>query len=84
MGRFWGTWGNPPISRKVTLPLPVAKHLIRTIRRAYQKQIKTKLYRTNLKCFHDNSRSGFVAWDTSYPVSRIVDELFETGALFHP
>lgn len=33
VGRFWGTWGNPPISRKVTLPLRAAKHVNRTRKR---------------------------------------------------
>ena len=41
MGRFWGTWGNPEICRKVTLPLPAAKHLMRTTEYAYTMRFKT-------------------------------------------
>jgi hypothetical protein len=69
---------------KVTVPLPAAKFLICTIRSAYKTPIKTGFYQTKLKRFRDNGRSGFVAWDTSDPVSRVVDELFELGALFRP
>ena len=79
VGRFWGTWGKPTICRTATLPLPIAKNLVRLIRRAHIIQRKGW---TSKRRFRDNGRSGFIAWDTSYPVSRILDEFFESGVLY--
>ncbi len=45
VGRFCGNRGNPPISRKVTLPLPAVKHLVHTMRKAFKKQIKNNVFR---------------------------------------
>jgi hypothetical protein len=63
--------------------LPIAKHLIRTITKPFKKKEKP-FYIIDLKRFRVDGRSGFVARDTSYPVSRMIGELFETGALPHP
>jgi len=69
VGRFWGTWGSPDITRNVRLPLRSAKQLVRIIRRAH---IKKRKDWQNPRRFRDNGRSGFIAWDTSSTVARLL------------
>lgn len=80
VGRFWGVWGKPDISKQIHLPQSVGKHLVRTIRRAH---IKVRRSWTSHNRFRDNGRSGFVAWETSLMVRRMLDEFMENGVL-HP
>jgi len=80
VGRFWGTWGKPAITKNVCLPQSVGKHLVRTIRRAH---IKERREWSSHKRFRDNGRSGFIAWETSIVVRRMLDEFFEDG-VFYP
>lgn len=80
VGRFWGTWGNPEITRTVCVPQVVGKHFVRTIRKAH---IKARRNWTSHKRFRDNGRSGFIAWETSTVVKRVLDDFLEDG-LMHP
>ena len=78
VGRFWGTWGKPEISRLITLPQSSAKHFVGIIRRAH---IKIRKSRDFHRHFRDNGTSGFIAWESSPVVKRMFDEFFETGSL---
>jgi hypothetical protein len=78
VGRFWGTWGNPKISRVIQLPQCAAKQFVRVIRRAHIKARKTWKFRRH---FHDNGKSGFIAWESAPMVRRMIDEFLETGVL---
>lgn len=78
VGRFWGTWGKPEISRVIRLPQSAGKHLVRVIRRAHIKARKTWKFRRH---FRDNGTSGFIAWESSPMVRRMIDEFLETGVL---
>ena len=79
VGRFWGTWGKPEITKNVVLPISIGKHLVRTIRKAH---IKERRAWSSHKHFRDNGRSGFIAWETSTIVRRMLDEFFEDGVLY--
>jgi hypothetical protein len=72
VGRFWGTWGNPTISNTVRMPLSEAKQLLRTIRRAY---LKRRQGWERKGRFRDNGVSGFIAWESAYPVRRLLGDL---------
>ncbi len=80
VGRFWGVWGKPKISQDIHLPQSVGKHLVRMIRRAHLKQRQS--WKSH-KRFRDNGRSGFVAWETTSVVRRILDEFMKDPTL-HP
>lgn len=80
VGRFWGTWGKPDIYKEIRLPQSVGKHLVRTIRKAHKKARRSWKSHKN---FRDNGRSGFVAWESSVVVQRMIDEFMEDGIL-HP
>ncbi len=79
VGRFWGTWGKPEISRVITLPQSAGKHLVRVIRRAHIKARKSWRFH---RYFRDNGKSGFIAWESSVAVRRMIDEFLETGVLY--
>jgi hypothetical protein len=79
VGRFWGVWGKPEISRVIHVPQSVGKHLVSTIRKAH---IKARRSWKSYNRFRDNGRSGFVAWETSVVVRRMLDEFLEDGVLY--
>ena len=80
VGRFWGIWGKPVITRDIHVPQSVVKHLVRTIRKVH---IKARRSWSSHNRFRDNGRSGFVAWETSVTVRRMIDEFIVDG-LFYP
>lgn len=79
VGRFWGIWGKPAISKIICVPQSIGKHLIRPIRKAH---IKARRSWNSHNSFRDNGRSGFIAWDTSVVVRRMLDEFMEEGILY--
>ena len=79
VGRFWGIWGKPIISKDIHLPQSIGKHLVRTIRKVH---IKARRSWHSHKRFRDNGRSGFIAWETSVVVRRMLDEFLEDGTLY--
>ena len=79
VGRFWGVWGKPRISTELCLPQSVGKHLVRTIRKAHIKARRS--WRSHHR-FRDNGRSGFIAWETSIVVRRMLDEFIEDGVMY--
>ena len=80
VGRFWGVWGKPEIAKSLRMPLAVGKHFVRTIRKAH---IKARRTWNSRKRFRDNGRAGFIAWETSVTVRRMLDEFIDEGVL-HP
>ena len=80
VGRFWGVWGKPEITRTVCVPQVVGKHLVRTIRKAH---IKARRSWASHRRFRDNGRVGFIAWETTATVRRMLDDFVEDG-VFHP
>lgn len=81
VGRFWGTWGQPQITRSIRVPQNDGKHLVRIIRKAH---IKARREWTSHKRFRDNGRVGFIAWETSAVVTRLTREFLEDGVLYAP
>jgi hypothetical protein len=79
VGRFWGVWGKPNLVTELCLPQSVGKYLVRTIRKAH---IKARRSWKSHNHFRDNGRSGFVAWETSVVVRRMLDEFLEDGVLY--
>lgn len=79
VGRFWGVWGKPKLITEICLPQSVGKYLVRTIRKAH---IKARRSWDSHNHFRDNGRSGFVAWETSVVVRRMLDEFMEDGVLY--
>jgi hypothetical protein len=79
VGRFWATWGNPKLVEKLVLPQHMARHLVRPIRNAHRKIRRTW---TSHKQFRDNGKSGFIAWETSTTVRRMLDDFFDDGVMF--
>lgn len=81
VGRFWGTWGNPQITRSIHVPQSAGKYLVRIIRKAH---IKARQEWKSRKRFRDNGRVGFIAWETSVSVTRILREFLQDGVLYAP
>jgi len=81
VGRFWGIRGDPVITRDIHVPQSVGKHLVRTIRKVH---IKARRSWSSHNRFRDNGRSGFVAWETSVTVRRMIDDFIVDGLLYPP
>lgn len=62
VGRFWGVWGEPDVSRVEVLRGSEAVSAVRAVRRSYQKRRKAWKCRRR---FRDNGRVGFTAWESA-------------------